>query len=224
MERTRRWFQEFWVYPLISFAVITASSCNSSPASSGAREAGAAAASNNAGTHIDVMCVGERINNPPESFHYSYVYTDASSSVDKEADITDQDMTITIKDKSGSHSYHGARSDETSWDRAVLDLSGLNITAMSSRLNSLNGTSAIVSRGADAVNNYSTTKYTIDTTSANSSDKRKFDVLFGGGSFEKGTIWMGADGCAVKLALDEGIWRENGDVNKVHYEMARIKK
>ncbi len=35
---------------------------------------------------------------------------------------------------------------------------------------------------------------------------------------------MGADGCAVKLALDEGIWQENGGVNKAHYEMARIKK
>ena len=224
MERTRRWFRGLWLYPVIGFALITACACNSSPASSGSREAGATAASNNAGTHIDVMCIGDRINNPPESFHYSYVYTDASSSVDKEADITAQAMDVTIKDKSGSHSYHGARSDETNWDRAVLDLSGLNITAMSSRLNSLNGTSAVVNQGADALNNYSATKYSIDTTSANSSDKRKFEVLFGKGSFEKGTIWMGADGCAVKLALDEGIWQENGGVNKAHYEMARIKK
>lgn len=224
MERTRRWFRELWVYPWIAFALITASACNSSPVSSGGREAGAAAAVNNAGTHIDVMCVGDRINNPPGSFHYSYVYTDASTSVDKEADITAQDIAITIKDKSGSHSYHGARSDETSWDRAVLDLSGLNITAMSSRLNSLNGTAALINQGADAVNNYSTTKYSIDTTSVNSSDKGKFEVLFGRGSFEKGTIWMGADDCVVKLALDEGIGQENRDVKKVHYEMARVKK
>ena len=154
MAGTRQWFRKLWVYPWTGFALIIVSACNSSPASSGGREAGAAAASNNAGTHIDVMCVGDRINNPPESFHYSYVYTDASTSVDKEADITAQDMAITIKDKSGSHSYHGARSDETSWDRAVLDLSGMNITAMSSRLDSLNGTSAVVNQGADAVNNY----------------------------------------------------------------------
>jgi hypothetical protein len=154
MEQTRRWLRGLWLYPVIGLALITACACNSSPASSGSREASATAASNNAGDHIDVMCIGDRINNPPESFHYSYVYTDASSSADKEADITAQAMDITIKDKSGSHSYHGARSDETSWDRAVLDLSGLNITAMSSRLNSLNGTSAIVNQGADAVNNY----------------------------------------------------------------------
>jgi hypothetical protein len=223
MERTTSWFQELWVCPVIAFALIT-SACNSSPASSGAREAGAIAASNNAGNNIDVLCVGERINNPPESFHYSYVYTDASSSVDKEADITAQAMDITIKDKSGSHSYHGARSDETSWDTAVLDLSGSNITAMSARLNSLNGSSAVINQGAEAVNNYSATKYSIDTTRANSSDKGKFEVLFGKGSFEKGTIWMAGDGCAVKLALNEGIWHENGGVNEVHYEMARIKK
>ena len=224
MQRTRKRFRELWAYSVIGFALITASGCNSSPASSGSRDAGATAASNNDGTHIDVMCIGDRINSPAESFHYSYVYTDASGSVDKEADITAQAIDVTVKDKSGSHSFRGTRSDETSWDRAVLDLSGLNITAMSSRLNSLNGSSAVVNQGAEAVNNYSATKYSIDTVSASSSDKRKFVVLFGKGSFEKGAIWMAADGCAVKLALDEGIWQENGDVNKTHYEMDRIKK
>ncbi len=62
MERARRWFQECWQYPVIGFALITASACNSSPASSRARGAGAtAAASDNAGTHVDVMCMGDRI-------------------------------------------------------------------------------------------------------------------------------------------------------------------
>jgi hypothetical protein len=224
MERTRRWFQELWLYPTIGFALITASACNSSPASSGSREAVGTAASTDTGTHIDVMCIGDRINNPPESFHYSYVYSDASSSVDKEADVTAQAIDITIKDKSGSHSYHGMRSDETSWDRAVLDLSGLNITAMSSRLHALNGSSAIVHQGTEQLNGYDTTKYAIDTVGARSSDREKFETLFGKGSFEKGTAWMGTDGCAVKLVLDEGISQANGGVNKAHYEMARTKK
>lgn len=213
-----------WLYPVIGLALIATSACNSSPASSRSREAGAAAASNDTGTHIDVMCIGDRINNPPESFHYSYVYTDASSSVDKQADITAQAMDITIKDNSGSHSYHGTRSDESSWDRAVLDLSGLNLTTMSARLASLNGTSAIVNQGGETLNNYDATKYSIDTTNAKSSDKQKFETFFGKGSFEKGTVWMGADGCAVKLALEEGTWQTDGGVNKIHYEMARIKK
>lgn len=223
MERIRRWFRVLWFYSVIGLALI-ASACRSNPASSGSREAGATSASNDPGTHIDVMCIGDRINNPPESFHYVYKYTDAASSVDKETDITAQAMDITIKDKSGSHSYRGTRSDETSWDRAVLNLSGPNTTAMSARLDSLNGTSAIVNQGADAANNYNATKYSIDTGNANSSDKQKFETLFGKGSFEKGMVWMGTDGCAVKLVLDEGIWQTNGGVNKAHYEMGRIKK
>ncbi len=224
MERTRVWFRELWFCALILLALIGASACNSTRASSGPRETPATTASNDNGAHIDVMCIGDRINNPPESFHYSYLYSDAATSVDKEADITAQAMEIAIKDKSGSHSYHGTRSDEASWNSAVLDLSGLNITTMSARLDSLNGTSAIVNQGADAVNNYSATKYAIDTTSSNSSDKQRFETLFGKGSFEKGIVWIGADGCAVKLVLDEAIWQTNGGVNKVHYEMARIKK
>ena len=74
MERTRQWFQGLWLYPAIGFALFTASACNSSPASSGSRQTGTAAASDNSGTHIDVMCIGDRINNPPEPFHYSYKY------------------------------------------------------------------------------------------------------------------------------------------------------
>lgn len=224
MERTRRWFQELWLYPMISFALITASACNSSPASSGSREAGGTAASDTAGTHIDVMCIGDRINNPPGAFHYSYQYADASGSVNKEADITPQTMDITIQDKSGSHKYHGVRSDDASWSNAVLDLSGLNITAMSSRLDSLNGSSAIVQQGSEAINGYRATRYAIDTKGANASDKNKFETLFGKGSFEKGTVWMGDDGCGVKLVLEEGIWQTNGGVNQAHYEMAMTKK
>jgi hypothetical protein len=203
-----------------ALALLAASGCTSSGKSEGADARDASSG----GGHIDVMCIGDRINSPTESFHYSYKYTDASGSVDKEADITPQAMDITITDGSGSHSYHGTRSDEASWNGAVLDLSNLNITAMSARLDSLNGTSSIVSQGAQATNGYPATKYSIDTASANSSDRKTFVTLFGPGSFEKGTIWMGQDGCTVKLVLDEGLSQTNGSLQKRHYEMARIKK
>jgi hypothetical protein len=88
-------------------------------------------------------------------------------------------MDITIKDKSGSHTFHGMRSDEGSWNSAVLDLSHLNITAMSARLDALNDSSAIVQQGRETVNGYDTAKYSIDTGSANSSDRQKFETLFG---------------------------------------------
>jgi hypothetical protein len=205
-----------------ALALLAASGCSSSTKSGGADAQGADSAG---GGHINVMCLGDRINSPTESFHYSYKYTDASGSADKEADITPQAMDITITDGSGTRHFHGVRADEGSWSGAVLDLSGLNITAMTARLDSLNGTSSISSQGAQAMNGYPATKYSIDTTSANSSDRKTFETLFGAGSYEKGTVWMGQDGCAVKLVLDEAIAQPNGGgVDKRHYEMARIKK
>jgi hypothetical protein len=104
-----------------------------------------------------------------------------------------------------------------------MDLSGQNITTMSARLGSLNGTSALVDKGSDTVNNYNARKFAIDTTNAKSFDQRELETLFGKGSFERCTAWMGADGCAVKLVLDEGIWQADGSLKKVHYEMARVK-
>jgi hypothetical protein len=175
------------------------------------------------GSHIDVLCIGDRINNPPESFHYAYRYSDISGSAQKDADITPQVMDITIKDKSGSHSFHGVHSNEASWASAVVDLSNLNMTAMSSRLVILNDTSAIIRQGSEPMNGYNTTKYLIDTANASSSDRKKFDFLLGTGSFEKGTAWVPADGCAVKLVLDEAV-QINGSLKNAHYEIDRIKK
>jgi hypothetical protein len=101
MKQTRRSFPRWRLYLVISLALITASACNSSPAS-GAREATTAAAPNDGRNQIDVMCIGDRVSSPPESFHYSFRYNDESTSVDKEADITPQAIDTTIKDKSGS--------------------------------------------------------------------------------------------------------------------------
>jgi len=206
------------ICPMLGLALVVTSACNSSSVSKSA-----AAAADGPGSHIDVLCVGDRINNPPESFHYSYKYSDMSGSAQKDADITPQVMDITIKDKSGSHSFHGVHSNEASWNSAVVDLSNLNMTAMSSRLDSLNGSSAIVRQSSEPMNGYDTTKYSIDTANASSSDKKKFEFLFGTGSFEKGTAWVPGDGCAVKLVLDEAV-KINGSLKNAHYEIQRIKK
>jgi hypothetical protein len=208
---------------LVTLALSTAIGCHSSP-SSKSGERSFAAASDDSAAHVDVMCIADRINNPPGPFHYSYKYDGSFGPVETEADITPQTMEITIKDKSGSHSFHGVRSDEQSWNNAVLDLSNLSITAMASRLGSLDGTSAIVQNGPEGVNGYSTTKYAIDTANANSADKKRWETLFGQGSFEKGTAWVPADGCAVKLLLDEGMWQSSGGVANSHYEIAMVKK
>lgn len=208
--------------PAICLVLIAICACTSKSESRTER-AGTTAASDGAGSHIDVMCVGERINNPPESFHYSYKYSDASGSTNKEADITPQNMDITIKDQSGSHSYHGVRSDEVSWNSAVLDLSSLGLTGMMSRLDALNETSAISRQSTESMNGYDTTRYAIDTTKANAKDQQKFEFLFGNGGFEKGTVWVPSDGCAVKLVLDERVLL-GGNLKDAHYELARVRK
>jgi hypothetical protein len=203
----------------VAVSLFTASACNSNSN---------AKASNDSGDGIDlasaVMCVGDRVNSPTEAFHYSYKYSEAGGSLrNDEADVTPQAIDITTADQSGTHHFHGVRSDEGSWDSAIVDLGHLGFTAMTGRLVPLKGSSAVVQQGSESINGYSTTKFAIDTDNANATDKHKFGVLLGNGSFEKGTLWVAADGCAAKLLLDEGVWR-NGSVNKDHFEIARLKK
>lgn len=212
-----------WSLLFMGLALVAMWACTSGSASKDAGGRALAAGSNNTDAHIDVMCIGDRIDKPSEASRYSYKYTDATGWVEDEADITPQAMDITIKDKSGSHSFHGVRSDEGSWSSAVVDLSHLNITAMSARLNALNDSSAIVRQGRESINGYDTAKYSIDTGSADSSDRQNFETLFGKGASEKGTAWMAPDGCVAKFTLDETVVRGDA-LNKAHYEIARIKK
>lgn len=207
---------------LICLGLVAIAACTSKSTAK-TELSGTKAAPENATSHVDLMCIGDRINNPPESFHFSYKYTDASLSQDKQADITPQAMDITIKDQSGIHSYHGVRADDLSWNKAVLDLSGLGMSAMMSRLEQLNDTSAINLQATETINGYDTTRYALDTTNVNSSDQRKFEFLFGKGSFEKGMVWTSSDGCAVKLVLDERVLL-SGNLKDAHYEMARVRK
>jgi hypothetical protein len=212
-----------WSLLFMGLALVTMWACTSGSRSKDAGGRAIAAGSNNRDAHIDVMCMGDRINDPSEAFHYSYKYSDVNGWVENEAEITPQTMDIVVKDKSGSHTFRGVRSDESSWNSAVLDLSHLNITAMSARVDTLNDSSAIVQQGRESMNGYETTKYSIDTGSTNSSDRQKFETLFGKGASEKGTAWMAPDGCVAKFTLDETIVQ--GDTLKTaHYEMARIKK
>ena len=221
MNPTHKGLAQCLLLSAVFFVLIAFSACTSKSDSKTREQR--AATSESAGSHVDLMCIAERINNPPEPFHYSYKYNDASTSVSKEADITPQTMEITIKDQSGSHSFHGVRSDEVSWNSAVLDLSGLGLSAMMSRFDALNGTSAIVRQASESMNGYDSTRYAIDTNSASAADQRTFAALFGTGAFEKGTVWVPADGCAVKLVLDERM-SFGGKLKDAHYELARIHK
>jgi hypothetical protein len=225
MKRKNQWPARLGICFVIGLALGALAGCKSRLSSASAQSGGGSATGDgNSAGHIDLLCLGEKINSPTEPFHYSYKYSDDAISQDNEAEITPQRMDITSTDRTGTHSYHGVRSDEVSWNAAVLDLSSLRFTGMSARIDSLNGTSSITSQGAESINGYSTTKYAIDTAGASAADQKTFQTLFGTGSFEKGTVWIPSDGCAVKLTLDEAIVRTNGSINKGHYEIAMIKK
>jgi hypothetical protein len=227
MQQKRPSLEMELIISLTFFALMFFGACNSKSESKNADAGIAEAASGDSGAHIDVMCIGDRINDPPESFHYSFKYSDASSSISKDAEITPKAMDITVQDASGSHSYHGTRTDQTSWDGAVLALSSLNMAAMMARLDALNDTSAISRQTSEIVNGYSTTRYAIDSTKSSASDQEKFAELFGKGAFEKGTVWVPSDGCAVKFVLDERISQGNGNDGNLkddHYELARLRK
>jgi hypothetical protein len=221
------WTAKAYSALLICAAVAAAIGCSSSKsktAEATRASSSSKAASGDPKTHVDVMCIGDKLENPPGPFHYSFQHKDASGTDDREAEITPQTMDITTKDSTGAHSYHAVHSNETNWGSAVLVLSSLRLTAMSARLDSLNGTSALIFRGKEPVNGYDTVKYDIDTDKAGASDKETFRALFGDGAFEKGTVWVPADGCAVKLVLDEGLVPQPGTVNKEHYEIAMVKR
>src|SRR5438046_660095 len=140
-------------------SLFTASACNSDSGAKASTDSGAGA-----DIASTVMCIGDRISNPTEAFHYSYRYSEAGgSSRNDEADVTPESMDITAVDQSGTHHFHGIRSDEGSWNRAVVDLAHLGFTAMTGRLEPLTGSSGIVQQAPETVDGYSTIKYAIAT-------------------------------------------------------------
>src|SRR5690349_14261049 len=77
-----------------------------------------AAAQSTANPGINLQCVMDRIQNPRESFHYSYK-KDSSNPVHQEADITPQTIDGFRVDIDGQrHPLKGERSDQQGWQTA----------------------------------------------------------------------------------------------------------
>jgi len=173
---------------------------------------------------IDVNCIGDRIANPSDSFHYSFKAIGEQSTVDKQAEVSPQTIDVTIQQAGRAHSYHGTKSNPSSWDSAVLDLSGSGLTVMIARLGFIKDTSSLKHADDGTVNGYEAAHYSIDTANANSSDRKTFEAMFGSGSYDKGDIWVAAEGCPIKLVLDEAAQQPNGSVAKTHFEVNFTKK
>lgn len=220
--------------PAAMFVLMIASGCNGK-SDSGGRTAidrrssttagrNAAAAQANTDPGIDLQCVMDRIQNPPESFHYSYQKV-SSNPVHQEADITPQTIEGFRLDIDGHpHPLHGARSDPQDWQSAWTGLMG--ISGMSSTIAIVNHNSAMKREGdGEQVNGYMTIRYSLDTARFSATERQILEPAMGQGGFEKGNAWVTSEGCPVKLVLDDEMHNKDGRLlEKIHYEEAMVKK
>jgi hypothetical protein len=170
---------------------------------------------------IDLNCVYDHLQNPPESFHYLYK-KDSTNPVHQEADVTPQTIDGFRSEFDGSQEpLHATRSDQKSWQGALAGLTG--ISGMSSTVAIINHNSAM-QRQPDRgqVNGYNTIHYSIDTAHFDETERQ---MLLKPGDFEKGDAWVTSAGCPVKLTLDSELHRNDGSlIEKLHYEEAMVRK
>jgi hypothetical protein len=215
------------VFAVAGLALLAVSACRSGPASknaaekSGAQSSSAATARGSGDPGIDLNCVIDHIQNPPEAFHYSY-NKESSNPVHEEADITPQTIDGSFKNNSASRSFQGVRSDAASWQGAWSSLMG--ISGMSSAVALVRNSSATVREGPEKVNGYDAIKYSIDTARGTDVEKGLYRTVLGTGGFEKGAAWVTAQGCPVKFVLDSELHPNNGSVETIHYEEAMVRK
>lgn len=216
----------------LNAALLFAAACNSSSSSKGpignVTEQGSTRAGKNVAAvdsrtdpGIDLNCVNDHLQNPPESFHYLYK-KDAMDHVHQEADVTPQTIDGFRTQFDGSQQpLHATRSDQQSWQSALAGLTG--ISGMSSTVAIINHNSAM-QRESDGgpVNGYTTIHYSIDTARFSATERQ---MLLSPGEFEKGDAWVTSAGCPVKLILDSELHKKDGSlIEKLHYEEAMLKK
>ncbi len=213
-----------------SFVLLAGLGCKSSKvksseqAAEGADQQQAAASSSNeggSGPGIDLNCVIDHIQNPKESFHYSYKKTD-DSPVIQEADITPQTIDGSFTNGTFSNTVHGVRSDSDGWRQAWAGMTG--VAGMAGTVALINHSSAMVMEGKASVNGYDTIHYSIDTARGNYAELGLYKSTLGNGGFEKGEAWVTSEGCPVKLTLASETHMNNGQVDKTLYELSMVKK
>jgi hypothetical protein len=199
-------------------ASLTLLGCNSSKRSENARttKQSSSAAANSTAPDIDLNCVINHIQNPPESFHYSF--TDVSDNPwQEEAEVTPQSINGTFTNNSlpTPQSFHGTPQEVSSNLHAI--------GRMASLFALVRGNGA--SDGTETVNGYSTTKLSIDTARADATEQGLYKSTLGPGGWAKGTVWVTSQGCPVRIELDEELHSKDGSVSgKAHYEEAMLKK
>jgi len=165
---------------------------------------------------INLQCVADRIQKAPAPFHWSYKKTvPPLNNADWEADVTPDSIAGTLIDGSGTRAIHSVRSDSTSWNTAVLALTG---PLPASTFALVNHSSAMVRAGAENVNGEDTIQYAIDTSRDTPADASLIRSVLGATGSVKGAAWVTRTGCPIKFALDVEQHDNDGTVQKEHYE------
>ena len=176
-------------------------------------------AMNSASPGIDLNCVINHIQNPPESFHYSFK-AESDNPWKEEADITPQRIDGTFSNNSlpAPQTFHGSPREASSNLMAIGRMASLFAT--------VRNTSAVVNEGPEqGVNRYNTIKYSIDTARGTATEQMLYKSVLGVGGTEKGTAWVTSEGCPVRIVMDEELHANDGSLlGKSHYEEAMIKK
>lgn len=177
-----------------------------------------ATAASGANPSWDLNCVYERLQNPPDSFHYTYKHNEVAW----EADLTPNTIDGTRTAPEGVRPIHGVRSDTESWHGAWMNLSV--ISGMSSTFALIRNADSNLREGTESVNGFDTIRYSVDTTRSGSVEAGLYRATLGPGGFEKGTVWVTTQGCPVKFALDAEMHLNDGRIEHDHYEEAIIRK
>jgi hypothetical protein len=206
----------------LSALLASALGCNSvspakrsaGPAANVANTTPSGAASDNPG--IDLQCAANRIQKAPAPFHWSFkkVVT-PDTNADWEADVTANSIAGTLIDSSGARTIHGVRSDSTSWNTAVLVLTG---PLPASTFALVDNSSATTRAGTENVNGEDAIKYAIDTAQDTPADASLIKSMLGEKGFVKGAAWVTPQGCPIKFVLDVEQHNNDGTVQKEHYE------
>lgn len=205
-------------------ALISLSGCNSAPSktvdpTSESPQKSVGTGKNSAGPDIDLNCVINHIQNPPESFHYAFK-AESDNPWEEEADVTPQRIDGSFANNSlpTPQQFHGTPREAAS--------NLLAIGRMASLFATVRNTSAVVNEGPEkGVNNYNTVKYSIDTARGTATEQALYKSILGPGGVEKGTVWVTSEGCPVRIVLDEELHAKDGSVlGKAHYEESMVKK
>lgn len=172
------------------------------------------------GSDIDLNCVIKHIQNPPESFHYTFKAVEADNPWQEEADITPQwiDGSFSNHSLPTSQQFHGTPREASSNLMAIGRMASLFAT--------VHNTAAEVNEGPEKnVNGYNTVRYSIDTARGTAAEQMLFKSILGPGGLEKGTVWVTSGGCPIRMVVDEELHSKDGSpLGKTHYEEAMVKK